>query len=366
MPRVLVLALENWLGAARLPRALSVAGFQVSLLCYPNTLISLTKFADDRDICVPSDSAEIVAQRILSLVEKNQTRMIIAGDDRAVRFLQHIVEVAPTGLLPKELTDLARASLPDPSAFKYGDDKEAASRLMDELGVRTPRRQLIWSTGDLREFAAMGLPIVIKPLTGTAGQGVQILRTQDDVRAATIDPRSSWMAQQYIVGKSAGSASVALNGDCFATLAYEKTLTYPGETGPASVATRLDHDEFHIWAGAFAKATHFNGFFSPGYMVEDSTGEPYFLEVNSRVVPMATCAARLGLDLCKCLFAKIVGAPIPKLDPEAPKVIAFYPQELHRDPNSPNRHLLLDEPVDDPLIHKAMERGIEMLAAGLG
>jgi len=365
MPRVLVLALENWLGAARLPRALSVAGFKVSLLCYPNTLVSLTRFADDRDICVPSDGAEIVARRIMALIEANPAKICIPADDRALRFLQHIVSVASIGRLPKVLMDLARASLPDPEAFKYGDDKEAASQLMESLGVRTPRRELIWSTGDLREFvAAAGLPAVIKPLTGTAGQGVQILRTSEDVAAVRIGG-GTWMAQKYIAGKPAASASVALNGKCLGTLAFEKTLTHPGETGPASVVTRLDNEEMRRGAAAYAKATRFNGFFSPGYMVEEGSGDAYFLEVNTRAVPLVPSSSKLGLDLCRCLYAGIVGAPLPAQDPDARRVMALYPQELHRDSNSPYRDLLLDEPVDDPLVHKAMQRGIEMVAAGM-
>ncbi|HTQ11987.1 MAG TPA: ATP-grasp domain-containing protein [Fimbriimonadaceae bacterium] len=365
MPRVLVLALENWLGAAHLPRALTRAGFEVSLLCYPNTLISLTRFADDRDICVPTDGAEIVARRILGLIESKPTKMCIPADDRALRFLQHIDQLAPTGQLPKPLSDLARASLPNPDAFVYGEDKESAGRLMESMGVRTPRRELIWSTGDLRDFIAeAGLPVVIKPLVGTAGQGVQVLRTDDEAKAAQIGS-GRWMAQKYIAGKAAAAASVALHGKCLGTIAFEKTLTHPGETGSASVVTRLDNDEIRHAAATFAKATGFNGFYSPGYIIEEATGDAYFLEINARAVPLVPASAMLGLDLCRCLYAGIVGAPLPAQDPAAPTVLALYPQELHRDPNSPNRHLLLDEPSDDPLVHKAMQRGIELIEAGL-
>ena len=366
MPRVLVLALENWLGAARLPKALRSAGFEVSVLCYPNTLISLTKYIDDRDICLPSDSAEIVVQRIMGLLEGHKTRMIIPADDRALRFMQHIVEVTPTGRLPMILTDLVRASLPDPDSFPYGQNKEAATELMIGFGVRTPARSLIWNRKELRDFVSeIGLPVVLKPLSGTAGQGVQILRTADDVENATIEG-AQWMAQQYIVGKSAGSASVALDGKCLATIVFEKTLTYPGEMGPASVVTRVDSEEVKRAAAAFAKATNYNGFYSPGFMIEESTGLPYFLEVNTRCVPVIPSAAKLGVDLCRALYARMVGAPIPEPDESAPRMMALYPQELHRDPNSPYREHILDEPTDDPLLHRAMEKGIAMLAAERG
>ncbi|MFI5387759.1 MAG: hypothetical protein ACHQ50_16750, partial [Fimbriimonadales bacterium] len=90
----------------------------------------------------------------------------------------------------------------------------------------------------------------------------------------------------------------------------------------------------------------------------------YFLEVNARVVPFVPCSAKLGVDLCRALYCRLVGAPIPKPDQDAPTVIALYPQELHRDPDSPYREHILDEPIDDPLVHRAMQRGIDMLAAG--
>lgn len=365
MPRLLVLALDNWLGAARLPRALQSAGFEISLLCYPNTLISLTKFADDRDICLPNDPAEMVLKRMLGLLENKPARMIIPADDRAHHFLCHIVEVAAMARFPQSLVDLVRASLPDPAAFKYGNDKEEASRLMNELGFRTPKRAMIWSLPELREFIdETDYPVVVKPLEGTAGQGIQILHDVHDLARVSISENERWMVQQYIRGKPAGTGAVALNGTLLGALAFEKTVTHPGETGPASVATRFDSDEIQRGAAAFAEATRYSGFFSPGYLIEEGTGLPYFLEVNSRVTPIMPSSGKLGFDLCRLLYAGLVGAPLPVQDPDAPRVMALYPQELHRDPNSPYRDLLLDEPFDDPLVHKAMEKGIALLASG--
>lgn len=365
-PRVLVLALENWLGTARLPKALQAAGFKVTLLSYPNTLVSLTRYADDRGLCHPSDTAEAVAKRMLDLIEVLPTRLIVPGDDRALRFLQHIIEVAPQGRLPAALVDLARASLPDSSAFKYGADKEAATRLVASFGIQVPKHAPIGSRADLREAVEdLGLPVVIKPLSGRAGVGVQILATHDEVEKAVIDPASTWIAQQYIRGKPAGTAAVALGGKCLGSLHYVKTLTHPGETGPATVVTRLENDDMGRATTAFAQATRFNGFFSPGYMVEEDSGTVYFIEMNDRIVPLVANSGKVGLDLCRALYCGIKGAARPRLDPSAPSMIALYPQELHRDPNSPYREHILDEPLDDPQLHKAMEQGIAMLATGM-
>ena len=359
MPRVVVLALDNWLGAARLPRALKRAGFEVALLCYPNTLVSLTKFADDSDRCLPTDSAEVVAHRLVDLAAG--AKLVIPADERALRFLQNIVEQGSR--VPSDLISLARRSLPDPISFELGNDKAAATRFIDQLGFPTPKRRLIASRQELLTFVGeIGLPVVLKPLTGSAGEGIQVIKSPSELESASLPKERSWMVQQFIKGKPAAAASVALEGKCLGTLPFEKTLTHPGETGPATVATRLDNSEMHRCAMLFAKATKYTGFFSPGFLVEETTGIAYFLEVNARATPIVPCSGVLGLDLCKCLYARLVGAPVPKPDPNAPRVIAFYPQELHRDPNSPFRDLLLDEPVDDPAVHAAMERGIKLLA----
>jgi hypothetical protein len=365
MPRVLVLALDNWLGAARLPKALQCAGFEVSLLSYPNTLVSLTKYANDRDLCLPSDPAEIVANRILGLLQK-PTKMIIPGDDRALRFLQHIIEVGEKGYLPFALTDIARKSLPDASAFKYSTDKWAASGFMAGMGFRTPQSTKVWSLQDLRDFVDQaGLPAIVKPLMGTAGEGVQILLTGDDVQNARLSADSEWLAQKYIVGKAGACASVALEGKHIASIPYEKTISHPGETGPATLVTRLDNEVMTRGAAAYANAVNANGFYSMDYVIEEGSGDAYFLEVNARVVPLVTVSEKVGLDLCRALYKAMAGAPIPQLDTSAPRRIAFYPQELHRDPQSPYRNEILDEPFDDPLVHKAMQKGVEMMAAGL-
>ena len=46
-PKVLLLALElHWPAAARLPRALQTAGFEVGALCRPGAYLACTKFID--------------------------------------------------------------------------------------------------------------------------------------------------------------------------------------------------------------------------------------------------------------------------------------------------------------------------------
>lgn len=362
--RALVLALENYLSAARLPRALHEGGFEVAAICYPETLLSLTKYLDRREVILPTDDASRVAMRIVGLITGWGPRLIIPADDRALRFLHHIVEVSHTGVLPEPLVALAKASLPAREAFAFATDKQAASEFMARLGFATPEWRAIANIADAEAFAGeVGFPVVLKPAGGHAGQGIQICRSPADLRSASLSD-GQWFVQKYIVGMPAESSGIAWEGKLLGAILYERTITNPPEIGPTCVATIIEHPTMAAGLAAFARATRHNGILSIGWMLEKDTGDAYFLEVNARSVPLVGPSPKLGLNLCECLRARLAGAPQPKPDPNAPRMIALYPQELHRDPNSPYREHILDEPFDDPMVHRAMQAGIEMLAAG--
>ncbi|HVT12267.1 MAG TPA: hypothetical protein VHE55_08365 [Fimbriimonadaceae bacterium] len=361
--RILVLALENYLSAARLPKALADGGFEVAAICYPDALISLTRYVDRKEVLPRDADAAEVARRMIAIIDSWEPRLVIPADNRALRFLHHIVEVERSGVLPPALIRLVKESLPDPAAFAVATDKRVAAALMHRLGFDVPEWRPIASIREAEAFAEeIGFPVILKPEGGQAGEGVAICGNAEDLRAARLEGEGGWFVQRFIVGRPAEASGIAWQGKLLGAILYERIEVNPPETGMTCVARVIENATMTAGLAAMAKATRHNGILSLGWMLEAETGSAFFLEANARSVPIVGPSGKLGLNLCECLRARLAGAPQPVPDPAAPRLIALYPQELHRDPNSPYREHLLDEPVDDPLVHQAMQRGIEMLA----
>ncbi len=94
------------------------------------------------------------------------------------------------------------------SALAYRD-KLLMKQACRDAGVRTPEFASIQNPMDLLQFLyARGLPIVVKPRCGAGSDGVQVLRSEDQLRAflrvgaLSAVPGSSegWMAETYVDG----------------------------------------------------------------------------------------------------------------------------------------------------------------------
>ncbi len=102
-----------------------------------------------------------------------------------------------------------------------------------------------------------------------------------------------------------------------------------------------------------------SGFFAIEYIMQNSTGEAYLIEINRRATSGITLGAMVGVDLCQAMHAAVNGNPSSvrgDVEPGEEQLIAHFPEEWFRDPNSRClREYRIDAPWDDP----------EVLAAAL-
>ncbi|HWA83849.1 MAG TPA: hypothetical protein VG820_10465, partial [Fimbriimonadaceae bacterium] len=303
---VLVLALENYLSAARLPKALVDGGFEVAAICYPDTLISLTRYVGRKEILPRTAGAEEVARRMIAILDSWQPRLVIPADNRALRFLHHIVEVEGAGVLPPALIRLVKESLPEPWAFAVAADKRVAAELMQRLGFDVPEWRPIGSIRDAEAFAEeFGFPVILKPQGGQAGEGVTICQNLEELRRASLDGEGGWFVQRFVVGRPAEASGIAWNGKLLGAILYERIEVNPPETGMTCVAYTIENPTMTAGLAAMVKATRHNGILSLGWMLEAETRRAYFLEANARSVPIVGPSGKLGLNLCECLRARL-------------------------------------------------------------
>src|SRR5258706_6864124 len=83
-PRVLLLALSNWFGAPRLPRAFRRAGFHVTSFGFPGLLIQRSQAVDEALLVLESSSSDELLAALLSAVERSRADFVVPTDETTV------------------------------------------------------------------------------------------------------------------------------------------------------------------------------------------------------------------------------------------------------------------------------------------
>lgn len=370
---LLVATATKWVPAARMPSALSRAGFEVALLAPRGSLAEksryLAKIGHLADNATPLDWVYAFA----AMVKATSPSLVVPCDDTAVRLLHMLALSPPLGIKPgihAELCALVRESLGNPEHFHTSVDKTRLPAAAEALGVRIPPYAIATSVDEAQAFAAIrGYPVVLKRSHGAAGEWVAIVsdpielaRTYERFAAAkTIDfegrSNVSILVQAHVVGKVFAQAMTAWQGTVLAGFVREKQVTH-SPLGPATVARCVRMPEIRRFSDQLAIGLGMSGFFGLEYIVDAGTGEAYLLEINRRATPATHLGGMIDIDLCAALYAAVNGQPLSgrrDLDPDEEHMITHFPQEWLRNPQS--RYLQdfrVDAPWDDPEVMEAM------------
>ncbi|MBK9605427.1 MAG: ATP-grasp domain-containing protein [Betaproteobacteria bacterium] len=371
---LLVSTATQYIGTARIPAALTHAGFEVSLLTPRNSLAEKSRFVRRCDF-IPDDASPMdwlaAFQQSVAAVSP---RLVLPCDDNSVRLLQALI-LAPPVALPVAarfaLGSLVRESLGDPKHYVTSVDKVLLAPAAEALGVRVPPHRVVTTLEDAQKFAAThGYPVVLKLGHGAGGRWVRIVPDRGalglafaELLAASLPLLGEATARQVLVQKHIeGSivlqSLVAWKGEVLGGYAREKLIAHPPPMGPSTVSRTFHCPEARLFAERLAVGFGMNAFFGVEFIAERQTGELYLLEINRRITPGTHVGTLVDVDLCAALHAALNGcAPAGRNDLAEGEehVLAHFPQEWLRDPLS--RHLRecrLDLPWDDPQLFEAM------------
>lgn len=364
-PLLLVLTSTAWVGAARVPRALVRAGFEVTLLSPRGALAEKSGYLA-RIAYLPDNATTMQwVDAFAATVRAVRPRLVVPCDDTAFRLLQTLVLSPPAALPPAlhfELAALIVESLGDPRHYQTSVDKTLLPTAAVAMDVLMPPHAMVTSIDEARTFAARhGYPTILKRRHSSAGDGVEIIAHESGLAKAftalshntSIDlerPRASQLlSQAFIDGATKFYQVAARHGRLLAGFAGEKLVGHDDPRAPTTV-NRYHHDaEMREIATKLTQALGMGGFFALEGVVESSTGKIYLLEINRRLVGGAHRGGTFGVDLWAALHAAIGGgAPSPSrtdLRPDEEHVAVHFPQEWLRDPGS---RWLQDYPVDVP------------------
>ena len=374
VPVLLVSTATRWYGTARTPRALTQAGFEVTLLTPRNSLAESSRFvarvAYLPDQTTPLDWIHAVAATVRAV----SPAQVMPCDDVSFRLLAMLVLSPPPQLQPSlraELGSLIRASLGDPAHYRISVDKTLLSGAAARAGVRVPAHAVVATRDEAIAFAAVhGYPVVLKRPYTTAGDGVRIVADEAEVAAAVIaltapklddlepDASRRMLIQKHIDGRICYQNVAAWQGRMLAGYAGDRLQAHGGPMAPGTVVRFYDAPELRDFSGRLVRAFGITGLFTSEYVIDQATGLPYLLEINRRISPATHYGAVMNVDLCAALHAAMHDVPLATrggLDAGEERVFVQFPAEWLRDPGSRwLRQYPVDIPWDDPELLEAM------------
>jgi glutathione synthase/RimK-type ligase-like ATP-grasp enzyme len=369
---LLVATATQWYGAARMARGLAEAGFAVSLLTPQNSPAEKSRFLTKVGHLAPNATPLDWVYAFAATARATSPRLVLPCDDTAVRLMQALALNPPDNLQPAmrlELAALVVESLGPPAHYHESIDKTLISPAAEALGIRVPAYEVVSERSDAERFAQFhGYPVVLKRSHSSAGQGVAICNDGAELAQAFAklgqpdglrldDARDgSLVVQARVPGRIHYHNSVAWKGVLLAGQAAEQLAATP--RGPASAVRYYRSPELRAMSSALAEGFGISGIFVPEFVVHESTGEAYLLEINRRMTHGTHRGAAFGVDLCAALHAAVNDVPSPTradLDPGEEHFTVHFPLEWVRDPASRYlREYPVDVPWDEPELLEAM------------
>jgi biotin carboxylase len=371
--RVLVVTMgTDYVAPARMPRELSRAGFAVTVLAPKDALATRTVHA--AAIVRFPERASIYEwlHTVASTAQRSAAQLLLPGDDVTLRLLMRLVLDPPPELKSDAMAELAALvmrSLGDPAGYGASLDKSSLARVAASVGVAVPAGEAVGDEAAAVTVAdALGYPVIVRPLVGTAGVGVVRCADEAAVRQAMRDlpsPESfppigngRALVQRLLTGLGANHAAVSWQGRQLAGFTRTAVQTQREEGGPSSVSRYAPQPGIAAGNQRLIAALGLTGFSSTEYLIDDATGVAHLIEINRRMTPATHTGAQIGVDLAGALAAACTGrawdgpTDVPAgID----RRLALFPQEWMRNPRSAHlAEIATDAPWDDPDLFASM------------
>jgi hypothetical protein len=357
-PKALILALSNWIGAPRLPRALGRAGFHVSVWGFPGLIVMRSQAIDEAFFVSETLSNDALLTALLETLERSAADIVVPTDDVTILTLHTAYALARRGGSSERVLSALTRSLGEPEQLRTVRSRKRLAQLAASLSVCAPSFAAVHGEADALAFAAEhGFPVVLKEEESVAGMGVTISHDEAELRSSVArygqNPaclQEGVLAQTFVPGRTAMRCVVAQSGRVLGGLSAIKLETWPGPHGPSTCVEVVEHAEMNATAEAVIGALAYSGFASLDFML-DLEGRAHLIELNPRPTPIAHLGERFGDCLCRHLHAALTGAEYrPARTLALPSRVALFPQEWVREPTSAHLQagVFHDVPWDEP------------------
>lgn len=394
-PRILLVAMADWFGPTRLPRALRLAGFEVGMLADPNGLLAQSRHIDYRYSLNAGNVRLGVLGPVLRAIMEFAPRLVIPCDEAAVHLLQNLALAwegahGPGGqfrvMMPPIVREILLRSLGEARTFPVRSSRPQARRMAAQLGIAAPPSAPVPYLQSAEGFARdHGWPVVLTREGRTGGDRVRVCANSDELRegytALTQEDTSTrglrygaryafWSVmtglhlagdltkplnegpllavEAMAPGRPASYTVVSHDGRWLGGFAAVAERSHPPGSGAASAVRLINAPAMTDAARKLVGRLGFTGFGGLDFMRDEASGKLWFLKFNARPTSLSHLGALAGGDLCTALYAAVTNAfPVPQR-PFQETSVALFPQDWARDPDATDRGTdHIDMPEDD-------------------
>jgi ATP-grasp domain len=369
--RILLAATVGWASAARYAGGFAAAGCIVEALSPASAPVRASRYVARHYRYRPL----FPVASLRAAIAASRADLVVACDDRVVTQLVELHRMEPSSGVGR----LIERSLGNPWNYPLMMSRHGALDAMRAEGVRVAESYAIESETALdAALVETGFPAVLKSDGSWGGDGVIVVASRDEARAAfrrLADPPPRWRSlaralrrrdahylhdalapqprvislQKFIPGRSAASAFAARDGEVVGTIAYD-VLAAQGAIGPPNVIRRVDCPQILEAARRVARRFALSGLHGLDF-IRDESGAVHLIEINPRATQGGTLAFGPGRDLPAALAATLPQGNRGMRPAIENDLVAFFPrawQSGGADPRLAGAHH--DIPWDDSAV----------------
>ena len=352
----------NWMSVARLVPRLTEQGVEVHVVCQQGALITLAEGLAGGVVLTPGLPLEVFGNTVYQEALRLRPDLIIPGEDRVVQLLHDLYGRLGESEDGAFVRALIERSLGDPAHYAAIERKSALVEMAARTGAAIPESRVAVTAEEALDFAGgLGYPVLLKPDHGVGGMGITLCDGPERLRQAFGLAQAQPLGvrrevpgltvQRFVRGPTASVTLLAWQGRMLAGFSWLRRHPFPNAFGLASQLELSPSPVMLERAARVVASFGFSGLGSVQFVVDEQSGEPLVMEINARATPVANLGARLGVDLIGGLCAILRGEALPPDTEPRCRRVAFFPNEVLRDPNSPDLRdpaVYHDVPHDQP------------------
>ncbi|HEX5234116.1 MAG TPA: ATP-grasp domain-containing protein [Silvibacterium sp.] len=352
-PRILLVTTRRWFSAARLAMAFSAAGCRVEIACPANHPVMLI-----RDIAARHPFGALAPLRSLhSAIGRSLPDLIVPTDDVALGYLHRLHEQAPS--IDESTSSFVRLllsrSMGEPDSFSIVSSRTKFLAAAQAEGIEAlPTEEIPDLQALSRWFATNSLPAVLKADGTSGGEGVKIVRTEEQGRRAwrklhapvglahvikktccERDPhhivpwvrrrRRAVSIQPFVHGDDSNVAVACWKGELLGTISLDVLRAWRPK-GPASLVELSQNDEMIAAARTLVRRLRLSGLCGFDFITDHATGRTRLIEINARATQTCHLPHGIPRDLIGSLVSALAGRSLPALNQARRRgIIALFP-----------------------------------------
>ena len=359
-PAVLLVTAYRWPSSGRVAMGFATAGWNVEAVCPRGHVFekvqAIRGLHDYHFLSGPSS----IRRAILRV----RPDLVVPCDDLAAGLLRHLCDPDTASPVSGELRALLTRSLGAASSYRDLDSRSHIADLARQEGVAVPQTDAVRSGAELEAWIERnGLPAFLKTDGSSGGYGVRLVSTIEEARRAfaslrapigilralkraVFDHAETFIVpalrrtrpavniQKCVAGEEATCTAACWQGKVLACLAL-RVLKTNGPVGYSTVVQVVDNPEILEAVGKMVRRLSISGLCGFDFVIEPRSGRPFLIEINPRATQTTHLGSGTERDLPLALLSAATGTSFePPRDTRAGEVIALFPQEWLRDPNS--------------------------------